>query len=100
MSHNDFIEILSSMGLIGLLIYLGIFFLFFKDIRFLIRFKNTNKVGAIATSFIAGYLVLAMGHPAFLSPVSILVFASFQALIEHEVNRVESKIYEINEGID
>jgi len=100
MSHNDFIEILSSMGLIGLFIYISIFFLFFKDIQFLIKFKGTNKIGIIATSFIVGYLILGMGHPAFLSPVSILVFASFQALIEHEVNRVKSKIYEINEGID
>lgn len=89
MSHNDYIEILSSMGLIGLILYLSIFFLFYKDTKLLLKFPESYTFGIIGMAFLAGYLLLGMGRPAFLDPTAIIIFASFHSWIEYEVRRIK-----------
>ena len=41
MSHNDYIEVLASTGIIGFLTYMLIFFIFFKQAKVLLRYKET-----------------------------------------------------------
>lgn len=84
MAHNDYIEILSSTGIIGLLIYLPIFYSFFKTTRRLLRDPNTFELGVVARGFLIGYILLGMGRPSFLDPVAMLVFGFFQSLILKE----------------
>lgn len=81
MAHNDYIEILSSTGIIGFFIYLPIFWFFYKDCQILRKNRSTFKFAIIASSFLFGYLVLGMGRPAFLDPFSIIVFGSIQSLV-------------------
>lgn len=78
MAHNDYIEIVSSMGLVGLMLYMPIFWYFLKDCRVVLKDRTVFFLGAVSLSFLAGYLVLGMGRPAFLDPFAIVVFATLQ----------------------
>ena len=82
MSHNDYIEILSSTGIVGFIIYISIFFIFFRKIRYLLIIEKINNNGVIAMAFLVGYMILGLGRPAFLEPVSTMVLATFFAMVE------------------
>ena len=70
-----------------------IFFIFFKQAKVLLRYKETYHWGVMSISFLVGYLILGMGRPAFLDPVAIIVFASFQGMVQYEEDKIRKGIY-------
>jgi O-antigen ligase len=92
MSHNDYIEILSSTGIIGLLIYMCIFWLFFNESKFLLQYRETHIFGIASRAFLVGYLILGMGRPAFLDPVAMIVFAAFQGMVEFKSRKIKNDL--------
>jgi len=81
-AHNDYIEILASMGLPALLIYLFIFYDYFKKNRSLLKSKSRLfEFAVVAQSFLLGYLFLGMGRPSFLDPIAMFIFAFFQSAV-------------------
>ena len=80
MAHNDYIEVLASTGLFGFLIYILLYYFFYKNNRVLMKHEDTHKLGALLQAFLVGFLFLNMGRPAFLDPVAIMIFAFFHSL--------------------
>lgn len=80
MSHNDYVEVLSGTGLVGILLYLAVYYLFFKRNQQLLKNKETRNLGAVLQAFLAGFLLLGMGRPSLLDPLAILILGFFQSL--------------------
>ena len=88
MAHNDYIEILASMGLPALILYLSIYFDYFRKCIYLRRYGNVPNFVIIGISFVIAFLFLGMGRPSFLDPQAIFVFAFFDS--------VATKLYKEN----
>lgn len=86
-SHNDYIEILASMGIPAFLIYINIYFDYFrKGKKLFSQYKGYYKNAVIvAMSFLFGYLCLGIFDPIFYYPPTTLMLAFYYTLI--------SKIY-------
>lgn len=84
MSHNDYVEILSSTGIVGLFLYIPIFWVFFADSRVLCSQRDSVRTGGIAMAFLVGFLVLGLGRPSFLDPVAVFMFGFLQSLVNKE----------------
>jgi O-antigen ligase len=82
MSHNDYIEVLSSTGLLGFILYAVIYVHFFKQNLRLMRHAETRKLGALLQAFLLSFLLLGLGRPSFLDPTAMLVLGFFQALAQ------------------
>lgn len=86
-SHNDYIEILASMGIPAFLIYMNIYLDYLrKGKKVFSRYKGYYKNAIIvAISFLFGYLCLGIFDPIFYYPPTTLMLAFYYSLI--------SKIY-------
>jgi O-antigen ligase len=86
-SHNDYIEILASMGLPAFIIYINIYVDYFrKGKKLFSRYEGYYKNAIIvAISFVVGYLCLGIFDPVFYYPPTTLMLAFYYTLI--------SKIY-------
>lgn len=80
-AHNDYIEIIASMGLVGFLIYMGIFYDYFRKLLFLYRNNILPNYFIIALGFIVGYLILGTGRPAFLDPFAVTMLATVHGFL-------------------
>src|SRR6185437_11104904 len=100
-SHNDFIEILASMGLPAFLIYITIFFDYGRKISKL--FKHTigyyKKLITVALAFYIAYLAFGIWDPSVYFPTTTLMFAFFYSLIIKidDQYQLEKKIYFLKE---
>lgn len=79
-AHNDYIEVLASTGIIGLALYLTIYWYIYCKNRLLLHYPHTYALGAWSQAFLAGFLILGMGRPTFLDPVAILFLAFYQSI--------------------
>lgn len=82
-SHNDYIEILASMGLPAFIIYISIYYDFFNKAKKIFMTYNGYYKNAIivAISFLVGYLVLGVFDPTFYYPTTTLMLATYYTLI-------------------
>jgi len=93
MAHNDYVEILASMGLPAMLIYAGIFVDFFKKCWVLHKNHYLEKLYLVAISFGVGYLFLGLGRPAFLDAFAMFMLAFYQGLITKAYNDYKQEEY-------
>jgi len=82
-SHNDYIEILACMGLPAFVIYMNIYYDFFrKSVKLFRRYRGYYKYAIIiAISFLVGYLSLGVFDPTFYYPSTTLMLATYYTLI-------------------
>ena len=80
MSHNDYIEVLASTGIIGFLLYFPIYLMFYKQNKILLKHPITFVWGVLLQAFLIGFMLLGLGRPSFLDPVAILVLAFFHTI--------------------
>lgn len=80
-AHNDYIEVIASMGLVGFLLYMGIFYDFFKNLIFIYNKKILPNYFIIASGFLMGYLLLSTGRPAFLDPFAVIMLATIHGFL-------------------
>ncbi len=83
MAHNDYIEILATMGIIGISIYLMIYYSFFRMTMFLKRNSNRKdiKLMSFYLSFLISYMFLGMGRPSFLSLTDMFILALINTML-------------------
>jgi O-antigen ligase len=93
MAHNDYIEIIASMGLPAILIYAFIFVDYFKKCWELRRNPQIFKLTLVAIAFGVGYLFLGLGRPAFLDAFAIFMLAFFQGLVTKAYNDYKLEEY-------
>lgn len=92
-AHNDYIEIAASMGIPGLLLYMAIFYDYYKKSLFLGKTGKYQYFFVVAAGFGVGYLFLGTGRPAFLDPWAILMFAMFHGFL----NKIYQQEIELEE---
>lgn len=82
-SHNDYIEILASLGLPAFILYINIFLEYWRKGRKLFMDGNGYYKGTIiiAMAFIVGYLAFGIWDPSFYFPTTTLMLAFFYSLI-------------------
>jgi O-antigen ligase len=82
-SHNDYIEILASLGLPAFLLYMSIFYDYWKKGIKIFQHVNVYYKSAIVVSlaFLFGYLALGIWDPSFYFPTTTLMLAFFYSLI-------------------
>lgn len=80
-AHNDYIEILASMGLPAFLLYMAIFHDYYKKCIIVGRSQKYPNFFVIAAGFGIGHLFLGSGRPAFLDPAALMVFAMFHGFL-------------------
>lgn len=80
-AHNDYIEVLASLGLMGFILYMAIFFDFGKKCLYLYRNDLLPNFFIISVGFLSGYLILSTGRPAFVDPGAILMLALFHGFL-------------------
>ncbi|HYF67661.1 MAG TPA: O-antigen ligase family protein [Ohtaekwangia sp.] len=95
MSHNDYIEILSSMGIFALILYLTIYFHYFKMNKTLLKQASEEvfSFGVVAQSFIIAFLFLGLGRPTFLDPIAILILAFFYSVLRKYNSKLADSLY-------
>lgn len=79
-SHNNFIEIAYSIGIIGLIIYYSIYFIILRKL-YLFYLRNKDSISLLFFSLLVGILVIHYGWVAYfqMSNNLILVFAAAHA---------------------
>ncbi|MCL3779148.1 hypothetical protein EMN47_01995 [Prolixibacteraceae bacterium JC049] len=82
MAHNEHVEILASMGLIGLIIYWCVYYDIINRL-WKIRMYH-DKVLYIYMAFIVGYIFLSLGTVPFLNPLTIMMLVVFYELINRK----------------
>lgn len=87
MSHNDYIEILSTMGLPAFIIYIAIYIEYFKKCLQV----SVKRFRSVFLAFIIGFLFLGMGRPAFLDPLAMAILAFWSAMLDRTINNNEIK---------
>lgn len=80
-AHNDYIEVLASLGLVGFIIYMCIFLDFGRKCMYLYEKGALPNFLIIAVGFLMGYLVLSTGRPAFVDPGATLMLAMFHGFL-------------------
>lgn len=82
-AHNDYIEILASLGLPAFILYINIFFDYWRKSRKLFKQVIGYHKGLIllSLSFLFGYLALGIWDPSFYFPTTTLMLAFFYSLI-------------------
>jgi O-antigen ligase len=82
-SHNDYIEILASMGLPAFLIYISIFWDYWKKARICFRYSNDyfKKFILISISFLFTYLAFGIWDPSIYYPTTTLMLAFFYSFV-------------------
>jgi hypothetical protein len=82
-SHNDYIEILASMGLFVFFIYMSIFWDYWKKVRICFKFCEgySKKFVIIAFAFLFTYLALGIWDPSIYYPTTTLMLAFFYSSI-------------------
>jgi len=83
-SHNDYIEMLASLGLPAFILYMSIFLDYRRKDKKLFQKVSGYYKGVIVLSqaFIFGYLALGIWDPSFYYPATTLMFAFFYSLVD------------------
>lgn len=83
-SHNDYIEILASLGLPAFILYMSVFVDYWRKAKKLFRRDKGYYKGVIVLSiaFLIGYLALGIWDPSFYYPATTLMFAFFYSLVD------------------
>ncbi len=89
-AHNEYVEILATTGLVGILLYLPIYLMFFTQNRFLLNHQETFVLGVMSQAFLIGFMSLGMGRPTFLDPDAMLVLALFHSIALKKLQEIES----------
>jgi len=80
--HNQYAEVVTSLGLVGLVLFLSIFYALIK-----MRFEN-REFGSIKVVFVSVFLVGFVAEPFMMKQFSLALFVLFFALL-HGVYRFE-----------
>jgi O-antigen ligase len=92
MAHNDFVEVIASTGLVGLLLYSLMYFSFFNINNSLLRISHTHRYGIWGHSFLFGFIILGLGRPTFLDPIAIMIFAFYYSFLRNLLIQTNSKL--------
>lgn len=81
-AHSDLLEITSDLGIIGLFIYLTIYYIFVKKVLYLLRFSRNKEVVyqmKIILIVVFIYFIIGLGRPHFIDIISTLFLSSMIA---------------------
>ncbi|WP_200177140.1 O-antigen ligase family protein [Ectothiorhodospira shaposhnikovii] len=78
--HNVFVDLLVSMGVVGLVLWTLILFLTLRLALRLYREKVTQSVGAVYLAFLLGFMILGLGSHQYYAPHTMFAFIVFNSL--------------------
>jgi len=92
-SHNDFIEILASMGFPAFLIYAAIYRDYWKKVRVLFKYASGyyKKLIVVEFAFLVGYVALGIWAPSFYYPTTTLMLAFFYSLVNKNYQQYKTE---------
>jgi|GEM_PF-3226950 O-antigen ligase len=96
-AHNDYVEILASLGILGFIIYMSIYVDYGRKWYYLYRNEVLPNFLIIALGFIVGMLVLGTGRPSFADPNAMMLLALFHGFLtrayDETVELANSDVY-------
>jgi O-antigen ligase len=90
-SHNDYIEILASLGIVAFGLYIAIFLDYFKKVRILIRKKVELTTAIVAMNFLIAYIIIGIFRPSFYYVNSILMFAFVYSWVSTTYSKIKTR---------